>query len=117
MNELVKQPDFLPFLKLIQSARTRVEQQINHGQIDLYWNIGAYLNERIVQDGWGKNTVQQLADWLLEKQPNIRGFSASNLWRMRQFYQTYADVEILESTPDHSRQMSHVPRTRVLPPQ
>ena len=29
------------------------------------------------------------------KVPELKGFSASNLWRMKQFYETYGDAPIL----------------------
>lgn len=38
---------------------------------------------------------KQLADWLFAQDPTLRGFSASNLWRMRQFFETYAGDEKL----------------------
>ena len=33
--------------------------------------------------------VQQLADFIQHTEPNIKGFSAQNIWRMMQFYETY----------------------------
>lgn len=84
------QPDFLPVLVLIQQAQTRALRSVNRELIDLYWQIGQYLNEKIAVDGWGRGTVQQLADWLRAEHPNLRGFSTPNLWRMRQFYAVYS---------------------------
>jgi hypothetical protein len=34
----------------------------------------------------------KLADWLGKQAPDLKGFSASNLWRMRQFYETCAEL-------------------------
>ena len=45
----------------------------------------------MADDGWGKGIVQELASYIHRRQPNARGFSASNLWRMTQFYETYRD--------------------------
>jgi hypothetical protein len=45
--------------------------------------------------GWGKGVIRELADWLLANAPEARGFSASNLWRMMQLYDTYAGNERL----------------------
>ena len=94
MNELEMQ-QFKPILEIIQQTRVRVERQITHELIDLYWNIGAYLNEKIQLSGWGKGTVQQLAAWLLQQHPDLKGFSSSNLWRMRQFFELYNADPIL----------------------
>ncbi len=35
--------------------------------------------------------VQELADYIQKFEPNIRGFSAQNIWRMQQFYETYVE--------------------------
>ena len=60
--------------------------------IGLYWHIGQYLHHRIEADGWAKGTVVQLAAYIATREPGRRGFSAQNLWRMRQFFQTYPDA-------------------------
>jgi predicted nuclease of restriction endonuclease-like (RecB) superfamily len=76
-------------LGLIRSARQRVAKAANAEVIDLYWRIGQYLHHRIEADGWAKGTVVQLAAYIATREPGRRGFSAQNLWRMRQFFQTY----------------------------
>jgi predicted nuclease of restriction endonuclease-like (RecB) superfamily len=87
--------DFPPILDFIHRARSRALSAVNHELVDLYWRVGEYLSVKVSQDGWGKGTVQQLAHWLLVQEPNLRGFSASNLWRMRQFYEAYSADEKL----------------------
>jgi predicted nuclease of restriction endonuclease-like (RecB) superfamily len=37
--------------------------------------------------------VEQLADYIAKTQPGLRGFTRANLFRMRQFYQTYQGDE------------------------
>ena len=64
---------------------------MNTTLIDLYWRIGEQISQRIVADGWGQGTVKELAEYIRKRQPNARGFSAQNLWRMRQHYETYRD--------------------------
>jgi len=57
--------------------------------IDLYWAIGQHLHHKIESDGWAKSTVMQLAAYIAQREPALRGFSAQNLWRMRQFFEAY----------------------------
>jgi hypothetical protein len=45
--------------------------------------------ERQQQAGWGKAVVERLAADLQAEFPGVRGFSAQNLWYMRQFFQEY----------------------------
>jgi predicted nuclease of restriction endonuclease-like (RecB) superfamily len=76
-------------LALIEAARTRAFTIVNTALIDLYWSIGERIASKIAEGKWGKGTVQKLAGHIQRRQPNVRGFSASNLWRMMQFYDTY----------------------------
>ena len=45
------------------------------------------------QNGWGKSIVQVLSKELQKEFPGAKGYSAANLWRMRNFYLTYRDSE------------------------
>jgi hypothetical protein len=68
-------------------------QAMNTRLIDLYWQIGAYISEKLEQAEWGDAVVSQLADHLVRTQQGLRGFTQSNLFRMRQFYETYRTEE------------------------
>lgn len=76
-------------VKLIQGARQRVARVANSEVIGLYWRIGCYLHQRIEADGWAKSTIEKLAAYIARREPGRRGFSAQNLWRMRQFFLAY----------------------------
>jgi hypothetical protein len=76
-------------LALIEATRSRVVTAVNTALIDLYWRIGQYISRKIVEEGWGQGTVVALAEYIRARRPNARGFSASNLWRMMPFYETY----------------------------
>jgi predicted nuclease of restriction endonuclease-like (RecB) superfamily len=83
------QTDFDVVLSLIAAARARAFVAVNTALIDHYWQIGEHIGQRIAADRWGKRTVEALAEYIQTRQPNARGFSARNLWRMMQFYETY----------------------------
>jgi predicted nuclease of restriction endonuclease-like (RecB) superfamily len=83
------QPEFEVVLQLINEARSRTASYANTTLIDLYWSIGEFISGRISSAAWGEGTVQALAEHIRRHRPNVRGFSAQNLWRMRQFYETY----------------------------
>ncbi|WGQ12564.1 DUF1016 N-terminal domain-containing protein [Pedobacter gandavensis] len=44
-----------------------------------------------VTANWGQSVVNQLAEFLEQKEPGLKGFSNKNLWRMRQFYEIYRE--------------------------
>lgn len=81
--------------ELIQSAKQQAYRAINTELVNLYWQVGEIISRKIESDGWGKTTIQALSSYIRESQPGIRGFSASNLWRMRQFHETYSENQIL----------------------
>ena len=51
--------------------------------------------ERQDVEGWGKAVVEQLATDLRAEFPGVGGFSASNLWRMKAFFEAYTGLEKL----------------------
>ena len=84
-------PDFHTVLGLIQAARSRAVAAVNTTLIELYWSLGEYLTQKISRDGWGEGTVEDLAATIQRRYPGVTGYSARNLWRMSQFYETYRD--------------------------
>ncbi len=82
---------------LIAQSKQRASQAVNTELISLYWEIGKYLYEQIENEGWGKSVVKQLSEHLKQTQPNLKGFSSQNLWRMKQFYEGYKDFPKLST--------------------
>lgn len=79
----------------IRTAQYQALKAVNKELITLYWEIGQLIIERQQGQTWGKAIVEQLAQDLKAEFPGIKGFSAANLWRMRNFYQAYAKNEKL----------------------
>ena len=79
----------------IRSSQQQAYRAVNKELIRLYFDIGGRIVERQEQLGWGKQVVEQLAEDLKNDLPGIRGFSASQLWFMRQFYLNYRGNEDL----------------------
>lgn len=79
----------------IRSARYEALRAVNKELISLYWDIGRLIAERQRGAGWGRSVVETLANDLQAEFPGIGGFSARNVWRMRNFYLAYHDDEKL----------------------
>lgn len=84
-----KEKSFLEVLNLIQEAKEQTFNAINTGVITLYWNIGEYISNKVKKASWGMGVVSELADYIQNKIPNQKGFSDKNIWRMKQFFETY----------------------------
>lgn len=83
--------------QLIEAARQKAYQAVNTSLIELYWQVGAYISHKIASAEWGDGVVKELASYLAQTQPNLKGFTRPNLFRMRQFYETYRDDAIVSA--------------------
>jgi len=76
-------------LALIEAARRRAYQAVNTELVDLYWELGKYISKKIASAEWGDGVVDELAAIIARQYPGMRGYTRRNLFRMRQFYDTY----------------------------
>ncbi|MCF0200643.1 MAG: hypothetical protein HUK16_04650 [Bacteroidales bacterium] len=97
LTPIQKAEEFASVVNMIRQAHSNVMRMANTVLIDLYWNLGKHISERVATAEWGKGVVAQLANYITENEPNTKGFSAQNLWRMKQFYETYRNNEKLSS--------------------
>ncbi|MGX7950172.1 MULTISPECIES: PDDEXK nuclease domain-containing protein [Desulfovibrionaceae] len=98
-NSLGKPQDYPRLLteikERIRSAQYEALKAVNKELVGLYWDIGRMIVERQDVEGWGKAVVEQLAADLRTEFPGVGGFSASNLWRMKAFFEAYTGLEKL----------------------
>lgn len=80
---------FNEIAQLIQSRRKRALQAVNTELVSLYWEVGKILSGNVASEGWGKKTIEDLASYLHNTQPDLKGFNRRGLYRMKQFYETY----------------------------
>lgn len=88
---------FVAVVHLIKESRNNAIKSVNTELINLYWNVGGYISKKISSADWGQSVVKDLANYLQRKEPSIKGFSDKNLWRMKQFYETYQDFPKLSA--------------------
>ncbi len=79
----------------IRSAQYEALKAVNKELVGLYWDIGQMIVGRQDVEGWGEMVVEQLAADLRTEFPGVGGFSASNLWRMKAFFEAYTGLEKL----------------------
>ena len=81
--------NFAEVVRLIESARQKAYQAVNTTLVELYWQIGKYISQKLETAEWGEGVVTSLADYLCRTFPGQQGFTRRSLFRMRQFYDTY----------------------------
>ena len=98
MNKLNStETTFRELLVQIQQTRQKVFAQANTSLMELYWHIGHIISDKVKRDAWGKGVVSELARYIAQHAPEAKGFSDKNLWRMKQFYETYEGDEQLSA--------------------
>ena len=99
-NEVIRNQseDFGEVLQIIEKARENAYRAVNKEFISMYWDIGRFVSERVSSAGWGKAIVKDFSAFIQSRYVGIQGFSASNIWRMRQFYETYRENENLAAS-------------------
>lgn len=79
----------------IHCAQYAALRAVNTELVGLYWDLGRMIVERQVGETWGKSVVEKLSADLRREFPAVGGFSASNLWRMKAFFELYREHEKL----------------------
>ncbi len=80
---------FAEVVQLIKKARFNALRSVNQKLIGLYRQVGCYISDRVEKEEWGKGVVAKLSVHLQKTMPDSTGYSAQNLWRMKQFYEAY----------------------------
>ncbi len=94
---VTEEAGFAEIVGLIAAARQRAFQAVNTTLIDLYWQVGEYISRKIEAAEWGDGIVPQLAQYIAQTQPGLRGFTPRNLFRMKQFYESYRGDSIVSA--------------------
>lgn len=63
--------------------------QANYGALEFNWLLGRDIVQKQVEARWGSGVVNQLSLDLREAYPDVKGFSARNLYYMKGWYEFY----------------------------
>ena len=73
-----------------RNAQIKAAVKVNSEQLLFNWQLGRDLVVRKAEEKWGSGIVNQVSLDLQAEFPEVKGFSARNLWFMRQWYSFYA---------------------------
>lgn len=73
-----------------QAAQIKAAVKVNSEQLLFNWQLGRDLVIRRAEEKWGKGVVEQVSLDMQAAFPGVKGFSARNLWFMKQWYSFYA---------------------------
>ena len=86
---------FDEIISIIDNARARALNAVNAELIHMYWNVGEYLSALCASSSFGDKVIDEVAAYIAQTNPGIKGFNRRGLYRMRQFYETYKDDEFV----------------------
>ena len=85
--------EYLQAVKAIKQAilesRYKAARLVNKEILALYFAIGDYISVRSRAAKWGTNAIGVISDMLQQELPGLRGFSETNIKRMRIFYEEW----------------------------
>lgn len=91
MDELDK--SFNQVIGIIENARYNAFRKVNEELILMYQAVGKFLSENAKESSYGDGYIDSLASYIQERFPGIKGFNRRGLYRMKQFYELYANNE------------------------
>lgn len=100
----------------VRHAQTRAVLTVNAEMIRLYWEIGALIDFRQKQEGWGSGVIPRLALDLHNELPDEKGFSERNIKRMLAFYREYPHVQFVPQAATQTEAEEKVPPSVALFP-
>ena len=95
MNNVIEKNEFDEVVSIIETRKRNAYVKVNEELINMYWDVGKYVSEKVNNSLWGSKTVQKLADYIKTKYPNLSGFDRTGIYRIKQFYEMYYDDEIV----------------------
>ena len=95
MNELDN--TFAEIVHIIEESRDNAYRKVNEELILMYQRVGHFLSEKSKEANYGDGYIDSLSNYIQRQFPGIKGFNRRGLYRMKQFYETYAGNEKLSA--------------------
>lgn len=74
------------------AAQLKAAYSVNEQMIEFYWDLGNRIAHKQSAAKWGSNFLKQVSRDMQIHFPGTKGFSVSNLERMRKFARLYPDL-------------------------
>lgn len=82
---------FLQIVDIIENAKSSAYKKVNEVLINMYWQIGLFLSKEAGNACFGDSYIDSVSQYIQNQFPGIKGFTRRGLYRMKQFYETYAE--------------------------
>lgn len=75
--------------KILQS-QIKISSTVNSALLLFYWELGEMVSLKQKETKWGSKFIEQMANDLKKEFPNLKGFSRTNLFYIKKFYEFYS---------------------------
>ncbi len=93
MSKIINRKEYLDWIfqlkEKIQSSQLKAITSVNRELLSLYWELGKSISLKINQSKWGASIAEKLSKDLKKEFPNQKGFSRSNLFSMKKWFEFY----------------------------
>jgi len=86
-----REREFALIDSIITAHHTSAIAKVNAEALQMYWEIGQFISERLRTEKWGAKVIEELSDYIKRHNPKRRGYSKRNLYNMVKFYEVYGD--------------------------
>lgn len=88
-----------------RSAQIKAAVKVNAEQLLFNWQLGRDLVTRKAEEQWGTGVVEQLSMDLQAAFPESKGFSTTNFWYMKKWYEFYSTQDAIEKLHQLGREI------------
>lgn len=92
---------------MILASRYRAAALANKELLLLYFSVGEFISQKVAEEKWGAKVLDQISNDLQKELPGLRGFSASNLKKMRLFSEAWEGIFEIGSALSNQFQSSN----------
>ena len=89
-NPLAYKNEFDTVYNIISAHKKRAMNAIHNESLNMLWEVGAYVSDRLKKAVWGDGVVRMLAEYIHTRSPKAKGWSYRTIYKMVQFYETYS---------------------------
>ena len=75
--------------KAILQGQYEAAKEVNRVQLAVYFGIGKYVSMHTRKGVWGTGALESISEQLRKELPGLKGYSATNLKKMRLFYEQW----------------------------
>ena len=74
-NPLAYKEEFETVYGIISAHKKRAMNAVHNESLNMLWEVGAYVSNRLKRSVWGDGVVRMLAEYIHTKSPKANGWS------------------------------------------